>query len=116
MRAQNIRRREMAFLALAAQKSVLGLQKNFLAFRQIKVQNEILANQAAMDTYKEQLPDGTDYEEDEQYIYYEQLDERLQTEKESVDSQLTVIENELGSLKTLVNNSIKSSCTLNLAQ
>jgi hypothetical protein len=57
---------------------------------------------------------ANDYTQDASYIYYEDLDDQLETEKDSLDSQLTAIENEISGLKTLVNNNIKSSCTLNL--
>ena len=51
------------------------------------------------------------------YTYYQDiydLSEQLETEKDSLDSQITAIENEISGLKTMVNNNIKSSCTLNL--
>ena len=105
----------MGFLALASQKSLLALQKNFLQFQYISIQNQIQAATAGMTAVERQYAGSDeDYTEDAQFIYYEDLQEQLETEKDSIDSQLTVIENEISSLKTLVNNSIKSSCTLNL--
>lgn len=55
------------------------------------------------------------YEDDADYIYYEQLDEQLQTEKDLLDSQITELDSQISSMKTLVQNNIKSSCTLNLS-
>ncbi len=105
----------MAFLALASQKSLLTLQKNFLQFQYISIQNQIQYATAKM-TEVERMYSGSedDYTEDADYIYYEDLSDQLETEKDSLDSQLTAIDNEISGLKTLVNNNIKSSCTLNL--
>ena len=59
---------------------------------------------------------GTDSDAstDPNYIYYEDLSNQLETEKDSIESQITALENEISGLKTMVNNNIKSSCTLNL--
>jgi hypothetical protein len=112
----------MAFLALASQKSVLALQKNFLQLQYISISNQEQYAAAQMAEVQKEYTSSSsssssssDYTDDATYIYYEQLDEQLQTEKDSIDSQLTEIENEISSLKTLVNNNIKSSCTLNLS-
>lgn len=105
----------MAFLALASQKSLLTLQKNFLQFQYVSIQNQIQYATSQM-TAVERMYSGSDddYTEDADYIYYEDLSDQLETEKDSLDSQLTAIDNEISGLKTLVNNNIKSSCTLNL--
>jgi hypothetical protein len=116
----NIRRRDMAFLALASQKSLLTLQKNFLQLQYVSIQNQIqcaTANMTAIEREYAAMDDSSganDHTQDASYIYYEDLDDQLETEKDSLDSQLTAIENEISGLKTLVNNNIKSSCTLNL--
>ncbi len=106
----------MAFLALASQKSLMTLQKNFLQFQYTSIMNQTQAATAAMTAIERQYADveGADYTEDAAYIYYQDLSDQLETEKDSLDSQLTAIENEISSLKTLVQNNIKSSCTLNL--
>lgn len=105
----------MAFLALASQKSLLTLQKNFLQFQYLSIQNQIQYATSQMTAVEREYAavDG-DCTEDATYIYYEDLSDQLETEKDSIDSQLTAIENEISGLKTLVNNNIKSSCTLNL--
>jgi len=116
----------MAFLALASQKSVLALQKNFLQLQYLSISNQnrqALAQMTAIEREYAQmnnaLPEGSseqyDYTEDADYIYFTDLSEQLETEKDSLDSQLTAIDAEISSLKTMVQNSIKSSCTLNLA-
>ncbi len=107
----------MAFLALASQKSLLTLQKNFLQFQLVSIQNQIQAAGAQMTSIQREYASADsdeDYTEDADYIYYADLDEQLNTEKDSLDSQMTAIENEISGLKTLVTNNIKSSCTLNL--
>ncbi len=115
----------MAFLALASQKSVLALQKNFLQLQYLSISNQnrhAMAQMTAIEREYAQmnnaLPEGSeqyDYTEDADYIYFTDLSEQLETEKDSLDSQLTAIDAEISSLKTMVQNSIKSSCTLNLA-
>ena len=107
----------MAFLALASQKSLLTLQKNFLQLQYTSIMNQENAAAAQMAAIQKAHhgEQGYNLENDAEYVYYEQLDEQLSTEKDSIDTQLTAIENEISSLKTLVNNNVKSSCTLNLA-
>ena len=110
--------RDMSFLALASQKSALMLQKNFLQFNLIKIQNEAQYAVSCMNDVKKQIQSmGSDaeYEDDPMYIYYEQLDEQLESEKDSIESQITLLDNEISGLKTMVNSNIKSSCTLNIA-
>ena len=107
----------MAFLALAGQKSMMALQKNFLQFQVMSLMNQVQYAASQMTAIKREYAsqEGADYTDDADYIYYENLDEQLETEKELLESQITAIDNEIGGLKTLVNNNIKSSCTLNLA-
>lgn len=105
----------MAFLALASQKSLLTLQKNFLQFQHLSIQNQIQYAQSQMTAVeREYAASDEDFSTDATYIYYQDLGQQLETEKDSLDSQITAIENEISGLKTLVNNNIKSSCTLNL--
>lgn len=107
----------MAFLALASQKSLLSLQKNFLQFQMLSIQNQMQYATAQMTAIQREYSsqDDQDYADDADYIYYEDLDQQLGTEKDLLESQLTAIENEINGLNTLVKNNIKSSCTLNLA-
>lgn len=104
----------MAFLALASQKSLLTLQKNFLQFQQVGIQNQIQLAESQMSAIQK-CYDNKDYQDDADYIYYEQLDEQLGSEKDLLDSQITEIDSQISSMKTLVQNNIKSSCTLNLS-
>ncbi len=105
----------MAFLALASQKSLLALQKNFLQFQLLSIQNQTHYATSQMTAIeREYSSTDEDCTENADFIYYENLSEQLETEKDSIESQLTAIENEISGLKTLVNNNIKSSCTLNL--
>ena len=101
----------MAFLALASQKSLLQ-------FKHISLQNQVnyaASQMAAIEReYAAMGDDAPDCTEDASFIYYEDLSEQLETEKDSLDTQITAIENEISGLKTMVNNNIKSSCTLNL--
>lgn len=107
----------MAFLALASQKSLMTLRKNFLELQQISIQHQVEAAQASAAAIQNSHKGDQNWssEDDPRYQYYAQLEDTLSTEKDSLESQLTALNNEISSLKTLVNNNIKSSCTLNLA-
>lgn len=108
----------MSFLALASQKSLLTLQKNFLQFQLLSIQNQTNYATSQMTAIEREYAgmddDEADYTEDASFIYYEDLSDQLETEKDSIESQITAMENEISGLKTMVNNNIKSSCTLNL--
>ena len=98
--------------------SLLTLQKNFLQFQQVGIQNQIQLASAQMSAIQKEYrgcSSDESYEDDADYIYYEQLDEQLQTEKDLLDSQITELDSQISSMKTLVQNNIKSSCTLNLS-
>ena len=57
---------------------------------------------------------GTDTDDDPTYVALQQEESYLETRQDSLDSQISLMENEISSLKTLVQNNIKSACTLNL--
>lgn len=112
----------MAFLALSCQKSLLTMQRNFFQLQLNSIMNQSNAAQAEMNALKKAgqayaSEHSSTYNEDEdlQYLYWEQIDEQLQSEKDSLEEELQVIDNEINSLKQLVNNNIKSTCTLNLS-
>ena len=45
---------------------------------------------------------------------YHYTEEQLESEQDALDTQIQLIDSEISSLKTMVNNNIKSSCSLNL--
>ena len=105
----------MAFLALASQKSLLTLQKNFLQFQLLSIMNQTnyaTSQMAAIE--REYAASDQDCTQNADFIYYEDLSDQLETEKDSIESQITALENEISGLKTMVNNNIKSSCTSHL--
>lgn len=107
----------MSFLALASQKSLLSLQKNFIQFQMTSIMNQINYAAAQMTAIQREYSsqDDQNYTEDADYIYYEDLDQQLNTEKDLLETQNTALENEINSLNQIVKTNIKSSCTLNLA-
>ena len=59
----------MAFLALASQKSLLTLQKNFLQYQYVSIQNQIQYATARMTEVERRYADSEDdYTEDADYI------------------------------------------------
>ena len=55
-----------------------------------------------------------DTDDDPMYIQLQKEESYLETRQDSLDSQISLMENEISGLKTLVQNNIKSACTLNL--
>ncbi len=104
----------MSFLAVDSQKKLFILQKNQLQFEQTLVMNEANWVTKQMGYYANELGDGADLDSDPGYIELQALEEYLETEQDNLDSQITLLDNEINSLKTLVNNNIKNSCGLNL--
>ena len=104
----------MSFLAIDAQRNYFTLQKNQLQFELTVVMQTALQNEKAMAARKQELGEDADIDSDPLYLEYEQMDEILQTEKDSLDSQIQLLDSEISSLKTIVNNNIKNSCSLNL--
>ena len=55
-----------------------------------------------------------DLDDDPTYQMLQQQEAYLETRQDSLDSQISLMENEISSLKNLVTNNIKSACSLNL--
>ena len=105
----------MTFLAIDAQKNLFTLQKSQLQFEQTLVMSQ--ANYITQEmSYRSQEIEEVDGDLDTDYYYIQlqQQEEYLETRQDSLDSQITLLDNEISSLKTLVNNNIKNSCSLNL--
>lgn len=105
----------MTFLAIDAQKNLFTLQKSQLQFEQTLVMSRTNYITKQMGIRAQEL-DGTDTDPDEDatYLALQQEESYLETRQDSLYSQISLIENEISSLKNLVNNNIKSSCQLNL--
>lgn len=105
----------MTFLALDAQKNLFTLQKSQLQFEQTLVMSRANYITKQMGYRAQELQDQEiDTDDDPTYIQLQQEEAYLETRQDSLDSQISLIENEISSLKNLVNSNIKSSCTLNL--
>lgn len=109
----------MTFLAIDSQKSLLTLQKSQLQFEQTLVMNQANWIMNEMSARSEELqeanPNGTvDLDNDPYYVMLQQQEEYLTTRQDALDSQISLLDNEISSMKTMVQNNIKSSCGLNL--
>lgn len=114
-RAKNIRRDEMTFLAIDAQKNLFTLQKSQLQFEQTLVMSRANYITKQMGYRAQALEDqDIDTDDDPTYIALQQQESYLETRQDSLDSQISLMENEISSLKNLVNSNIKTSCSLNL--
>lgn len=105
----------MTFLAIDAQKNLFTLQKSQLQFEQTLVMSRTnyITKQMGYRAQKLEYTDK-DVDNDPTYQMLQQQESYLQTRQDSLDSQMSILDNEINSLKTLVNNNIKSSCSLNL--
>ncbi len=105
----------MTFLVTDAQKNLLTIQKSQLQFELTLTMNRANYISKRMGYIATKL-EGTnkDLDEDPTYAALQADESYLETRQDSIESQLSIIDNEINSLKTLVNNSIKSSCSLNL--
>ena len=105
----------MTFLALDAQKNLFTLQKSQLQFERTLVMSRCNYITKQMGYRAQELEDsGVDTDDDPTYVALQQEESYLETRQDSLDSQISLMENEISSLKTLVQNNIKSACTLNL--
>ena len=105
----------MTFLALDAQKNLFTLHKSQLQFEQTLVMSRVNYVTKQMGYRAQDLEDmEIDTDDDPMYIQLQQEESYLETRQDSLDSQISLMENEISSLKNLVNSNIKSSCTLNL--
>ena len=105
----------MTFLAIDAQKNLFTLQKSQLQFEQTLVMSRANYITKQMGYRAQELEQYvTDPDDDPTYIALQQEESYLETRQDSLDSQISLMENEISSLKNLVNNNIKTSCSLNL--
>ena len=108
----------MTFLAIDSQKSLLTLQKSQLQFEQTLVTNQANWIMNEMSARSQELEEATgttpDLDNDPYYVMLQQQEEYLTTRSDALDSQISLLDNEISSMKTMVQNNIKSSCGLNL--
>ena len=105
----------MTFLAIDAQKNLFTLQNSQLQFEQTLVMSRANYITKQMGYRAQELEDmDVDVDNDPTYQMLQQQESYLETRQDSLDSQISLMENEISSLKNLVNNNIKSACSLNL--
>lgn len=104
----------MAFLAMASQKSLFTLQKNQLQYEKTILMSRTNVITSQMADYANAQDEDADLDEDPFYISLQKTQEYLETQTASLDDQITALDSEINSLQTMVQNGIKSTCTLNL--
>jgi hypothetical protein len=115
-RVKKIRRDIMTFLAIDAQKNLFTIQKSQLQFEQSLVTNRTAIITKEMGRLQSQNSGNQDYDmaSDPNYIILQREDAYLGTRKDSIDSQIALIDSAISGMKSLVQNNIKSSCSLQL--
>ncbi len=104
----------MTFLALSSQRSLFMLQKSQLEFEQTLIMNQANWLQQEMDARAEALGTDADLDNDAYYVSLQKQEEYLTTRQDSLSNQISVLNEEINSTKSLVQTNIKSSCGLNL--
>ena len=104
----------MSFLASAAQKGLLILQRNQVDFERHLITNKAMQISREMNYYANEQGENVELDDDPYYIELEQTQEFLEARQDSLTTQYEVLDKEISSLQTAVNNNIKSGCTLNL--
>lgn len=104
----------MTFLAIDSQKSLFTLQKSQLQFEQTLIMNQANWLASEMGRRAEELGTEADLDSDPYYITLQKQEEYLTTRQNTLDTQISLLDNEIASMKTMVQNNIKSSCSLNL--
>ena len=104
----------MSFLAMASQKSLFTLQKSQLEYEYTILMSRTNVINSQMADYANSVEDDDSLDEDPFYISLEKTEEYLETQADSVKNQIDEMEQEINSLKTMVQNGIKSTCSLNL--
>lgn len=104
----------MTFLAIDSQKALFTMQKSELQLEKTLIASRAATMTKEMSNYSEAHKNDTDYENDAVYKELQATEEYYETRQDSIDSQITLLENSISGLKSLVTSNIKSSCTLNL--
>lgn len=104
----------MTFLALSSQRSLFMLQKSQLEFEQMLVMNQANWLQQEMDARAEAIGTDNDLDNDPYYVSLQKQEEYLTTRQDSLSNQISLLNEEINSTKSLVQTNIKSSCGLNL--
>jgi len=102
----------MAFLAINSQRSLYNMQKTQLEFEKTIIVSRCTALQRQMGYLAEQAPE--DYAETPQYKQLEQMEMYYTTRQEALENQIQFLNEAMNSFKTLANNNMKSSATINL--
>lgn len=104
----------MSFLAMASQKSLFTLQRSQLQYEETILMSRTNCIEKQMASYAQSLGDDADLDEDPFYLSLEKTQEYLQTQVDSIKDQISNMDEEINALKTMVNNGIKNTCSLNL--
>jgi len=108
----------MTFLAIDAQKNLFTMQRGQLAYEQSLIMNRANIISREMGQYasysEAEYGENHNLENDAYYIQLQKESDYLETRQDSLDTQITLLDQEISSMKQLVNNNIKSSCSLNL--
>jgi len=104
----------MTFLALSSQRSLFMLQKSQLEFEQLLVMNQANWLQQEMADRADALGTEVDLDNDPMYVSMQKEEEYLTTRQDTLSNQISLLNEEINSTKSLVQTNIKSSCGLNL--
>ncbi len=100
----------MAFLSLGIEKSFLTLEKSGLEYEMMMYENEYNEiTEEINDYYSEECDD------EDALAYLQNQQEYYDSKKEGIESQLTLINNEIESYDKVIGENIKKSCKLSFS-
>lgn len=106
----------MTFLSLAIEKSSLTTQKSQLEFQEMMLSEELNQTEEAMqELVNSNEDDDVDVEDTAEYKLLEMMDEQYNSQKDSLESQLSTINAEIESYGKAVDTNIKSECKLSIS-
>lgn len=104
----------MTFLAQAASKSLLKLQRSQLQYQNTIMDSRIRAVSREMGDMEAQNnvsdESSTDIENDPYYKSLQQMSEQYEMIKENYSNQVSLLDQQISDLENLLKNGIKSSC------
>lgn len=109
----------MTFLAQLTSKTLLKLQKSHLTYQSNCIVNRINLTSKEMQAYEDEwqttnTDDSIRLEDQPYYIQLQRMSEIFESQQESINQQITLLEAEINTFDSLIKNGIKDSCSLTL--
>lgn len=105
----------MTFIALGIEKSALTIQKSQLEYQEMILSEELNTVEAQMQELTDAAGSNTNITDTSAYKTLELQDERYNSQKDSIETQLQSINAEIESYDKAVQTNVKSECKLTIS-